>query len=174
MSRIARKPITVPKGVELKKTDRQILVKGKKGEMAYMLHDAVEVEVNGNLVTIKASNTPHPMVGTTCKLLSNMIQGVNQGFERKLTLIGVGYRGKIQGKVLELSLGHSHPDIFEAPPGVTIEVPSNTEIVIKGMDRQVVGETAAKIRALRPPELYKGKGVRYDFEVVNLKEVKKK
>lgn len=174
MSRIAKKPLIIPKGVDFKVADCQVTVKGKKGEMAYKLHDAVIVEVQGNDVLVKAANAPHPMVGTTCKLLSNMLQGVNEGFTEELALVGVGYRAKVQGKILELSLGFSHPVQFEAPAGITIETPSNTEIVIKGMDKQVVGETAAKIRAFRPPEPYKGKGVRRKTETVSLKEVKKK
>lgn len=174
MSRIARKPISIPKGVEVKQIGAKISVKGKKGEMTSPLHEAVLLEMQGDSVFVKPKTTAHPMVGTTCKMLSNMINGVDKGFEKKLSLQGVGYRAKTQGKDIELSLGHSHADIFEAPAGITIEVPSNTEIVIKGMDRQIVGETAAKIRALREPELYKGKGVRYVDEVVNLKEVKKK
>jgi large subunit ribosomal protein L6 len=186
MSRIARKPVTIPKGVEFKLTDfqkhvkgeiitaRQVLVKGKKGEMTFELDAAVNVQVNGDQLTVKSANDAHPMVGTTCKLLSNMMHGVSEGFERKLLLVGVGYRAKMQGKDLELSLGFSHPVIIKAPNGITIDVPTNTEIVIKGMDKQVVGQTAAEIRSVRSPEHYKGKGVRYADEVVVLKETKKK
>lgn len=178
--------MTIPKGVEFTMTDnlvyvqgkevtvRQVLVKGKKGEMVLNIDKAVVVEVSGNLVSVKPATTPHPMVGTTCKLLKNMVQGVNDGFETKLSLVGVGYRAKISGKFLDLSLGFSHPVLFEIPEGLTIDVPSNTEVVIKGIDKQLVGETAAKIRAIRPPERYKGKGVRYFNEVVVLKETKKK
>lgn len=174
MSRIARKPLIVPNGVEFKITEDQIHVKGKKGELILNIHKAVNVELNGNQVMVKPAEAAHAMVGTTCKLIGNMVQGVHVGFERKLLLVGVGYRAKVQGSTLELSLGYSHPVSFEAPKGITFETPSNTEIVIKGIDRQVVGEIAAKIRAARPPERYKGKGVRYAEEVVVLKETKKK
>jgi large subunit ribosomal protein L6 len=174
MSRLAKKPMTIPKGVELKINDDLIHAKGKKGELVHKIDKEVIVEIKDNLITIKPVAEMNAMVGTTCKLLGNIMHGVSEGFERKLTLVGVGYRAKTQGKILELSLGFSHPVQFEAPAGITIDTPSNTEIIIKGMDRQVVGETAAKIRAFRPPELYKGKGVRYSDEQVTLKEVKKK
>lgn len=174
MSRIARKPIQIPQGVDFKLNGNDVTVKGKKGEFGYKIHDAVNVVVEGNVIHIKAKKTKHPMVGTTTKMLSNMIRGVHEGFEKKLVLVGVGYRAKIQGNVLELSLGYSHPVQYTVPKGITIEVPSNTEILIKGSDIQLIGEIAAKIRAKRPPEPYKGKGVRYANEVVEIKETKKK
>ena len=174
MSRIAKKPLIVPTGVEFKMTDRDVNVKGKKGTLSYRLHDAVELEVNGNVVTVRPRKGPHPMVGTTCKLLLNMVLGVSEGFIKELQLVGVGYRAKAQGKVLELSLGYSNPVIFEIPEGISIETPSNTEIQVKGIDKQAVGETAAKIRKKRPPEPYKGKGIMYKGERIKRKEVKKK
>lgn len=174
MSRIAKKPIEIPSGVDIKLDGQLVTVKGKKGEFVYTIHDAVNVEIEDKTVLVRAKRARHPMVGTTTKLISNMIRGVHDGFERKLQLVGVGYRAKIQGEILELSLGFSHPVQFPVPKGITIEVPSNTEILIKGADIQVVGEVAAKIRAKRPPEPYKGKGVRYADEKVNIKETKKK
>lgn len=174
MSRIARKPLNIPAGVDFKYQDGQVLVKGKKGEFTYHLHPAVKLEIEGNVIFVKPMKGRHAMVGTTCKLLSNLVQGASQGFEKKLTLVGVGYRAKIQGSTLELSLGYSNPIVYELPKGITVEVPSNTEILVKGTDVQLVGETAAKIRGFRPPEPYKGKGVRYADEVVKIKETKKK
>lgn len=188
MSRIAKKPLHIPAGVEFTiqkhpaetaqaalDSNIQILqVKGKQGLLSMPLHESVVVEVNGNVVSIRPRGVAHPMVGTTCKLLGNMFQGVSQGFHSKLLLVGVGYRAKVDTKRLELSLGFSNPVLFEIPEGISIETPSNTEIVIKGINKQLVGETAAKIRKFRPPERYKGKGVRYADEVVILKETKKK
>ncbi len=174
MSRIARKPLTLPTGVEFKVEAEEIHIKGKKGTFTYKLHKAVSIEVAGNVVSVRPRGSAHAMVGTTCKLLQNMVKGVHEGFERKLLLVGVGYRAKIQGKFLELSLGFSNPIQFEVPHGIVIETPSNTEIIIKGIDNRLVGETAAQIRAFRPPECYKGKGVRYAEEKVLLKETKKK
>ncbi len=174
MSRIAKKPLIVPAGVELKQHDHEVHIKGKKGAFVFQLHEAVQLQIDGNAVLVRPKAANHPMVGTTCKLIGNMVKGVHEGFERKLSLVGVGYRAKIQGKILELSLGFSNPVEFPVPEGITIDVPSNTEIIIKGIDKHSVGETAAKIRDFRPPEYYKGKGVRYAEEVVNLKETKKK
>ena len=174
MSRIAKKPLIIPTGVELKLVEREVHIKGKKGTFTYQLHDAVELEIDGSTIQVRSKKKAHPMVGTTCKLLGNMVRGVHEGFETKLQLVGVGYRAKTQGKGLELSLGFSNPVQFDVPPNITVETPSNTEIVIKGIDKQIVGEVAAKIRAIRPPEPYKGKGVRRADEVVNLKETKKK
>jgi large subunit ribosomal protein L6 len=174
MSRIARKPLKIPAGVDFKCEDRQVQVKGKKGEFTYDLHPAVTLEIDGNVIFVKPVKGPHAMVGTTCKLLRNFVIGASEGFERKLTLVGVGYRAKTQGNILELSLGYSNPISYTLPKGISVDVPSNTEIIVKGTDIQLVGETAAKIRAFRPPEPYKGKGVRYADEVVNIKETKKK
>jgi len=174
MSRIAKRPLEIPKEVQFSVQNDLVHIKGKKGEFTYQLHDAVALQVQGNSVQISAKKAKHPMVGTTRILLENMVIGVSQGFKRKLQLVGVGYRAKAQNNILELSLGFSHPVQYGAPVGITFETPSNTEVVIEGVDKQVVGETAAKIRAIRPPEVYKGKGVRYENEVVNLKETKKK
>lgn len=174
MSRIAKKPLAIPSGVNITMNGNSITVKGKKGEFKYNVDDAVEVHIEGNVIYVKPKKNPHPMVGTTRKLLGNMVQGVNEGFERKLQLVGVGYRAKVQGNQLELSLGFSHPVNFEIPKGISIETPSNTEITVKGTDPQQIGEIAAKIRAVRSPEPYKGKGVRYLNEKVELKETKKK
>ncbi len=174
MSRIAKKPLTIPKGVEFNQNGQEIHIKGEKGAFKLSLDEAVILEVQENIISVRAKDKVHPMVGTTCKLLSNMLTGVKQGWERKLTLVGVGYRAKIEGNILELSLGFSNPVRFPIPTGINIQVPSNTEIVISGIDKQIVGETAAKIRKFRPPECYKGKGVRYFGEVVKIKETKKK
>lgn len=174
MSRIAKKPLNIPAGVQFSLNARELNIKGKLGAFCHQLHESVVVEVEGNVIWVKPKKDSHPMLGTTCQLIGNMLKGVHEGFERKLLLVGVGYRAKIQGKILELSLGFSNPVHFEIPAGVTIETPSNTEIVIKGIDKQIVGETAAKIRSKRPPEPYKGKGVRYSDEVIHLKETKKK
>jgi large subunit ribosomal protein L6 len=174
MSRIAKKPLTVPKGVEFNQSDREVHIKGIKGAFTLALDEAVILEVEGNVISVRARSKVHPMVGTTCKLLSNMMTGVSSGFERKLTLVGVGYRAKIEGDILELSLGFSNPVKFSIPAGISIKVPTNTEIIVSGIDKQIVGETAAKIRKFRPPECYKGKGVRYFGEAVKIKETKKK
>lgn len=174
MSRIARKPLEIPSGVEIKLNGAEVLIKGKKGEFKYTLDKNVLLDIQGNVVNVKPAKHRHAMVGTTRKLLGNYVKGVHEGFERKLVLVGVGYRAKVQGNQLELSLGYSNPVQYPIPKGISIEVPSNTEITIKGSDIQSVGEIAAKIRAVRPPEPYKGKGVRYADEVVNIKETKKK
>ena len=174
MSRIAKKPLTVPKGVEFNVNNREVHVKGKKGVFTLSLDEAVMLEVEGNVIYVRAKKLPHPMVGTTCKLLANMMTGDSDGFERKLQLVGVGYRAKTQGKTLELSLGFSNPVLYPIPEGITIEVPSNTEIIVQGSDKQRVGKVAAEIREFRPPEPYKGKGVRYFGEKVVIKETKKK
>jgi large subunit ribosomal protein L6 len=174
MSRIAKKPLTVPKGVEFNQNGQDVHIKGEKGAFKLSLDEAVTLEVAGNIISVRARDKVHPMVGTTCKLLSNMMTGVSKGWERKLTLVGVGYRAKIDGDILELSLGFSNPVRFPIPAGITIKVPSNTEIIVSGIDKQLVGETSAKIRKFRPPECYKGKGIRYYGEEVKIKETKKK
>ncbi|MBP9763888.1 MAG: 50S ribosomal protein L6 [Gammaproteobacteria bacterium] len=174
MSRIAKKPLTVPKGVEFNQNGRDVHIKGEKGAFKLSLDEAVTLQVEGNVISVRATAGVHPMIGTTCKLLSNMMTGVSKGFERKLTLVGVGYRAKIEGDILELSLGFSNPVRFPIPASISIKVPTNTEIIVSGIDKQIVGETAAKIRKFRPPECYKGKGVRYFGEVVKIKETKKK
>ncbi len=177
MSRIANKPVEVPSGVTVTANGNVLSVKGGKGELNYTLDRAVEVVQEDGLLKIKQIATgiqAHAMAGTTRALLNNMITGVSRGFERKLTLIGVGYRAQVQGKVLNLTLGFSHPVAYAVPDGITIETPTQTEIVVRGIDKQSVGQVAAEIRAYRPPEPYKGKGVRYSDEEVVRKETKKK
>lgn len=177
MSRLARKPLEIPTGVEFKLQGNQVLVKGKKGQLEYQLHEAVNVNLEGNKATIgmaKPAKSVHPMVGTTLALLTNMVKGVHEGFEIRLQLVGVGYRAKLQGTTLELSLGFSHPVNFMGRPGITIECPSNTEIVLKGIDKQKLGQFAAEIMRKRSPDSYKGKGIRVFGAVIPLKETKKK
>ena len=176
MSRIAKYPIELPKGVEIKVDGQEVTVKGSKGQMALTLNDGIELAVEGNVVRIADSSIERnaAMSGTTRALLANMTQGVSAGFERKLELVGVGYRAQAQGKNLNLTLGFSHPVVYELPEGITAETPSQTEIILKGSDKQVLGQAAAEIRAFRPPEPYKGKGVRYAEEYVRRKEAKKK
>lgn len=174
MSRLARKPLIIPANVKVELKDSSIHVTGKKGDFILPINPAVKLVIENNTVTVQPKKKAHPMVGTTVKLLGNMIKGVHEGFEKKLVLVGVGYRAKVQGNALELSLGFSHPVKYPIPKGITIETPTNTEITIKGADAQMVGEIAAKIRAVRSPEPYKGKGVRYSNEVVIIKETKKK
>jgi large subunit ribosomal protein L6 len=177
MSRIAKAPIAVPKGVDVKISGQDVSVKGPKGQLAWQVHNTVSVQLEDGTVRV-APQTEHPgewaMAGTTRALLNNMVTGVSQGFERKLTLVGVGYRAQSKGKVLNLSLGFSHPVDYPVPEGIEIETPAATEIVVKGADKQRVGQVAAEIRAYRPPEPYKGKGVRYAHEQVVRKEAKKK
>ena len=177
MSRIAKNPIVLPKGVEVSMTGNTVNVKGSKGNLSFDVHQSVEVKQEEGELKFAArdgSKSSRAMAGTMRSLVNNMVVGVSDGFERKLTLVGVGYRAQAQGKTLNLTLGFSHPVAFEAPEGITIETPSQTEIVVKGIDKQQVGQTAANIRAYRPPEPYKGKGVRYADEHISLKEAKKK
>jgi large subunit ribosomal protein L6 len=177
MSRIARKPLKIPVGVTIQSNGDSLLVKGKKGEFTLLVPPAVEVTIADHLVNMRLKDgciTNKAVLGTTVVLLKNMITGVHAGFERKLQLIGVGYRAKAQGNKLELSLGFSHPVQYIMPAGITVETPSNTDIIIRGIDKEKIGQTAAEIRGFRPPEAYKGKGVRYADEVIVLKETKKK
>lgn len=177
MSRVAKNPVVVPAGVEVTLNGQAVKVKGAKGEMNHVIHDAVEVSKEDSTLTFAARDeeqSSNALAGTTRALLNNMVTGVSQGFQKSLTLIGVGYRAQAQGKTLNLSLGFSHPVEFAVPEGITIETPSQTEIVVKGIDKQQVGQVAANIRAYRPPEPYKGKGVRYSDEHVVRKEAKKK
>lgn len=177
MSRIAKIPLTIPQGVEFKQIGNTVHVKGPKGSMELQLVDSVALNINDNVVYVVENATyggKSAMVGTTKVLLTNMVHGVHTGFERGLKLVGVGYRAKVVGKVLELSLGFSHPVNYPIPEHIVIEAPSATDIIIKGHDKQKVGQVAAEIRAFRRPEPYKGKGVRYSNEVVILKETKKK
>ena len=176
MSRIAKAPIAVPAGVEVTLAGQEIKVKGKNGELTRVVNDAVEVALNDNVITTVPRDVANAwaQAGTARALINNMIQGVNEGFEKKLQLVGVGYRAAVKGKVLDLTLGFSHPVNFPVPEGITVETPSQTEIVVKGADKQLVGQVAANIRAYREPEPYKGKGVRYADEHVRRKEAKKK
>lgn len=171
-------PVELPKGVELKVSGRSAEVKGKLGSLALTLHPEIGLEQGAQEVTVvqkgSGRNKLEAMAGTTRALLANMVRGVSEGFERKLELVGVGYRAQSRGKVLNLTLGFSHPVEYPIPEGITIETPSQTEIVVKGADKQKVGQVAAEIRGYRPPEPYKGKGVRYSNERVVLKEAKKK
>ena len=174
MSRVAKKPIPMPKGVELSVTADAISVKGPKGSLSMARPANVNVALDSGIANISpADDASIAMAGTVRAILANMVTGVSAGFERKLELVGVGYRASVQGKELNLSLGFSHPVVFTAPEGVTIETPTQTEILIKGADKQRVGQAAAKIRAFRPPEPYKGKGVRYAGEKIIMKEAKK-
>jgi large subunit ribosomal protein L6 len=174
MSRVAKKPISLPKGVELKVAEDSISVKGPKGTLNTHAIAGISVAVDNGTVNIHVAEGADDKFGGTIRaLLANMVKGVSDGFERKLELVGVGYRAAMQGKDLNLSLGFSHPVLFKAPEGISIETPSQTEILIKGSDKQLVGEVAAKIRGYRPPEPYKGKGVRYSGEKITLKEAKK-
>lgn len=174
MSRIAKAPIELPSGVEIKFNDSEVSVKGPKGNLVQALHANVSLEQEDKTITVKpAKDSDIPMAGTIRSLVNNMVVGVANGFEKKLTLVGVGYRAQVQGSKLTLALGFSHPVVYIAPEGITIESPSQTEIVIKGCDKQKVGQVASEIRAFRPPEPYKGKGVRYSDERVVRKEAKK-
>lgn len=177
-SRVAKNPIALPTGVEVKITGQQIIIKGKQGELSRALHPYVKAQVENNAIRILIAQADEPnadaLAGTTRALVNNMVQGVYEGFKRKLLLVGVGYRAKVEGKLLNLSLGFSHPVNVTIPQGITIETPSQTEIIVKGADKEVVTQIAANIRAIRPVEPYKGKGVRYENETVILKEAKKK
>ncbi len=177
MSRVANNPVQIPSDVEVTLNGQLVKVKGTKGELNHEIHTLVEVNQQDSSLTFAARNTgqnSNALAGTTRALLNNMVTGVSQGFEKKLTLVGVGYRAQAQGKKLNLSLGFSHPVEYQVPEGISIETPSQTEIVVTGIDKQKVGQVAANIRAYRPPEPYKGKGVRYTDEHVVRKEAKKK
>ena len=174
MSRVARAPVSIPAGIEVKVDGSQVNVKGPKGSLSLQLHPGVSlVQESGKLTVKPADASDLPMAGTFRALVNNLVIGVSRGFEKKLTLVGVGYRAQVQNNNLTLSLGYSHPIEYRAPAGISIETPSQTELVIKGCDRQKVGQVAAEIRGFRPPEPYKGKGVRYADEKVALKEAKK-
>jgi len=177
MSRIANAPVEIPAGVEVSLNGAEVSIKGTKGTLNRNIHVDVEVAQQGSTLTTiarKKSKQAVAQAGTARALLNNMVLGVSQGFEKKLTLVGVGYRAKAQGSKLDLTLGFSHPVQYLVPEGIKIDTPSQTEIVITGADKQVVGQVAADIRAYRPPEPYKGKGVRYSDEHVARKEAKKK
>ena len=177
MSRIAKEPVQLPSGVEFNRSGSAVTVKGSNGTLSMELNSEVELSQEDNVLSVKprsGSRFSTAIAGTTRSLLANMVQGVSQGFEKKLQLVGVGYRAQAQGKKLNLTLGFSHPIVFDVPEGITVETPSQTEILVKGADKQKVGQAAAEIRRYRPPEPYKGKGVRYADERVVMKEAKKK
>jgi large subunit ribosomal protein L6 len=177
MSRIAKNPVVVPKGVSVAFNNGEISVKGPLGEISRVMNPSVAVTVDGSEVRfaqIENAANSKALSGTMRALVANMVQGVTQGFERKLLLVGVGYKAQAQGDKLNLTLGFSHPVVHSMPAGIKVETPVQTEIRIKGIDKQLVGQVAAEIRAYRQPEPYKGKGVRYSDEVVVIKETKKK
>lgn len=177
MSRIAKEPVLVPAGLEVKLEGQELSIKSKLGQMSLTIHDKVRVTYEDNKLLVSVaddSKEANMQSGTTRALVHNMVVGLDKGFEKKLTLVGVGYRAQAKGKVLNLNLGYSHPIEHELPEGVTCETPSQTEIVLKSFDKCLLGQVAADIRAYRAPEPYKGKGVRYSDEVVHLKEAKKK
>ena len=177
MSRVAKAPIAVPAGVTITLNGQNVVVKGKNGELTLNVNPAVEIVVDGNVVRTTPRDgfdNADAQAGTARALINNLVTGVAEGYTRKLELVGVGYRAKAEGKVLNLSLGFSHPVAYAVPEGITIETPSQTEVVVKGADKQLVGQVAANIRAYRKPEPYKGKGVRYANENVRRKEAKKK
>ena len=177
MSRIAKAPIELPAGVDVSIAGQDVTVKGKNGTLSISLNNAVAVNQAENVLTFEpreGASDGWAQAGTARAIVNNMVTGVASGFEKRLTLIGVGYRAQVQGSSVNLSLGFSHPVVYNLPQGVTAEAPSQTEIVLKSADRQLLGQVAAEIRALRPPEPYKGKGVRYSDEYVRRKEAKKK
>jgi large subunit ribosomal protein L6 len=177
MSRIAKAPVLLPKGVEFKHEGNVVTLKGAKGSLSLELSNEVELKHEDNALKVSprsGSRFSGAVAGTMRALLANMVKGVTKGYERKLELVGVGYRAQAQGNKLSMSLGFSHPVVHQVPAGVTVETPSQTEIVVRGVDKQVVGQVAAEIRGYRPPEPYKGKGVRYANERVIIKEAKKK
>ena len=177
MSRIAKSPVELPAGVEFKNTDGELTVKGKNGELTSKLFECVNIELNDNVLSFSAKDSSKNSValtGTQRSIVNNMVVGVTTGFEKKLELRGVGYRTQVKGKSLNLTLGFSHPVNYDIPEGITIETPSQTEITVKGCDKQLVGQVAADIRDYRSPEPYKGKGIRYVGEHVVMKEAKKK
>lgn len=175
MSRVAKNPVQLPSGVEIKLDGQELTVKGGKGQLQLSISEGVDVVQEDNSLTFAASSKESvAMSGTTRALVNNMVIGVTQGFEKKLQLNGVGYRARASGNSLDLTLGFSHPVVYELPEGISAETPSQTEIVVTGIDKQAVGQAAAEIRAFRPPEPYKGKGVRYADENVRRKEAKKK
>jgi large subunit ribosomal protein L6 len=177
MSRVGKMPVALPKGVYVQVTADQITVKGSNGTLVRPVHALVQVLNEGGVLKVAPANDSseaNAMSGTMRALLANMVEGVGKGFEKKLSLVGVGFRAQAQGAKLNLQVGFSHPVVKEMPEGVKVECPTQTEIVIKGADRQAVGQVAAEVRAIRPPEPYKGKGIRYVGERVVLKETKKK
>ncbi|MFL2690345.1 MAG: 50S ribosomal protein L6 [Gammaproteobacteria bacterium] len=176
MSRVAKNPIIIPDGVNISIDDKNVTVKGSKGELDFLLSLSISLNIDDNAITVSYDESNQKSValaGTTRSIINNMIIGVSVGFEKKLELIGVGYRAKASGKLLELTLGFSHPVKYQLPDDVQVETPSQTEVVLKSHNKQILGQVAAEIRAFRPPEPYKGKGVRYADEQVKRKEAKK-
>ncbi len=175
MSRIAKQPVEIPKGVDVKLQGQHLAMKGPVGEMSMDIHRDVSVEQKDNQINVSLGKSGNSaMAGTMRALINNLVTGVSQGFERKLELVGVGYRAQARGKVLSLTLGFSHPVEYPVPEGIKIETPSQTEVLVRGTDKQKVGQVAAEIRAFRKPEPYKGKGIKYSDERVIRKEAKKK
>jgi large subunit ribosomal protein L6 len=177
MSRIAKAPVSIPSGVDIKLEGNKMTAKGSKGQLSFDFNPLVSIEIKDDVISMlwdKNDKSATAQAGTARAIVNNMVTGVSAGYEKKLTLIGVGYRAQAKGDVLNLTLGFSHPVDFQVPAGITVETPTQTEILVKGSDRHLVGEVAAKIRAYRPPEPYKGKGVRYAEEHVARKEAKKK
>ncbi len=174
MSRVAKKPIALAKGVEINTANDTLTVRGPKGALSMAKPAGVEIKIENGVANLSpVTPADDAITGTVRAILANMVKGVSEGFERKLELVGVGYRAAMQGKDLSLSLGFSHPVVFQAPEGITLATPTQTEILVQGADKQRVGEVAAKIRGFRPPEPYKGKGVKYSDEVIIRKEAKK-
>ncbi|WP_419533425.1 50S ribosomal protein L6 [Endozoicomonas sp.] len=177
MSRVAKSPVAIPAGVEIKRNGQILVIKGSKGQLELVVHNNVEVAQEENVLTFAprdGAKHSRTLAGTTRALVNNMVTGVTAGFEKKLQLVGVGYRAAAKGNSLTLNLGFSHPVEYELPKGVTCETPNQTEILVRGIDKQLVGQVAAEIREFRRPEPYKGKGVRYADERVRRKEAKKK
>jgi large subunit ribosomal protein L6 len=177
MSRVAKVPVTIPSGIDVKIDGSNVTIKGTGGQLSYKIHNDVSIEINDNVIQVKWDDgvkKANAQAGTARASLSNMITGVSKGFEKKLTLIGVGYRVSVKGNLLTLALGFSNPIEYQVPEGVSVEATSQTELLVKGSDKQKVGQVASEIRAFRPPEPYKGKGVRYTDEYVARKEAKKK
>ena len=177
MSRVAKQAVELPSGVEVKVDGQAVTVKGGKGSMQHDVHNSVEVKQDDNVLRFApkdGSRISMALAGTTRALVNNMVKGVSQGFEKRLQLVGVGYRAQAQGQKLNLTLGYSHSIDYPVPEGISIETPSQTDVVVKGVDKQKVGQVAAEIRAYRPPEPYKGKGVKYAEELIVRKEAKKK
>ena len=175
MSRVAKDPIQLPKGVEVKLDGSDLTVKGGKGTLAFSLSEGIELSQDDSVLRFSYTNDKlSAMAGTTRALVNNMVKGVTEGWEKKLSLNGVGYRAKVAGNVVNLTVGLSHPVNYKLPEGVSAESPSPTEVILKGIDKHAVGQAAAELRSFRPPEPYKGKGIRYSDEHVRRKEAKKK
>ena len=176
MSQIGKKSIEVPENITVDVSNNIFTAKGPLGELSHSINDGIEVLINKNIIEVKRDNDEKQnkeLHGLTRSLIYNILMGVNEGYKKELELVGVGYRAKTQGKMLNLTLGFSHPVNYQIPDGIEISTPSQTEVVINGIDKQKVGQVAAELRAIRPPEPYKGKGVRYKDEQITLKETKK-